>query len=98
MPDRDGYIAGVPCWIDTTQPDPDAAAEFYGALFGWELEDTMPEDAPGKYFMARIRGRDVAAISSQMGEDAQPRLEHVHPGRQRGRRPPRRSRRRAAAC
>ena len=72
MPDRDGYIAGVPCWIDTTQPDPDAAAEFYGALFGWETEDTMPADAPGKYYMARIRGRDAAAISSQMGEDAQP--------------------------
>ena len=72
MPDRDGYIAGVPCWIDTTQPDPDAAAEFYGALFGWQLEDTMPEDAPGKYYMARIRGRDAAAVSSQMGEGAQP--------------------------
>ena len=72
MADRDGYIAGVPCWIDTTQPDPDAAAEFYGALFGWQLEDTMPDDAPGKYYMARIRGRDAAAVSSQMGEDAQP--------------------------
>ena len=67
MPDRDGYIAGVPCWVDTTQPDPDAAAEFYGALFGWETEDTMPEDAPGKYFMARIRGRDAAAVSCADG-------------------------------
>jgi uncharacterized protein len=67
MPDRDGYIPGVPCWIDTTQPDADAAAEFYGGLFGWELEDTMPADAPGKYFMARIRGRDAAAVSSQPG-------------------------------
>jgi predicted enzyme related to lactoylglutathione lyase len=66
MPDRDGYIAGVPCWVDTNQPDPDAAAEFYGALFGWETENAMPPDSPGKYFMARIRGRDVAAISSQM--------------------------------
>ena len=72
MPDRDGYIPGVPCWIDTSQPDPDAAAEFYGALFGWELEDTMPADAPGKYFMARIRGRDAAAVGSQMGEGPQP--------------------------
>jgi uncharacterized protein len=66
MPDRDGYIAGVPCWVDTNQPDPDAAAEFYGTLFGWESENSMPPDSPGKYFMARIRGRDVAAISSQM--------------------------------
>src|SRR3954464_5898649 len=66
MPDRDGYIAGVPCWVDTSQPDPDAAAEFYGALFGWETENAMPKDAPGPYYMARLRGRDVAAISGQM--------------------------------
>ena len=64
MPDRDGYIAGVPCWVDTNQPDADAAAEFYGALFGWETENAMPPDSPGKYFMARIRGKDVAAVGS----------------------------------
>lgn len=72
MPERDGYIPGVPCWVDTNQPDPDAAAEFYGGLFGWELENVMPPDSPGKYFMARIRGRDVAAISS-VPEGAPPR-------------------------
>src|SRR5215208_7775147 len=64
MPDRDGYIAGVPCWIDTSQPDPAAAAEFYGNLFGWELEDVMPPEAGGHYFMARIRGLDVGAVGS----------------------------------
>jgi uncharacterized protein len=64
MPDRDGYIPGVPCWVDTSQPDPDAAAEFYGGLFGWDIEDTMPAGSPGKYLMARIRGRDAAAIGS----------------------------------
>ncbi len=42
MPERDGHIAGVPCWVDTAQPDPDAAAAFYRGLFGWELEDAMP--------------------------------------------------------
>jgi hypothetical protein len=36
--------------------------EFYGGLFGWEFENVMPPEAPGKYFMARIRGGDVAAI------------------------------------
>ena len=36
---RDGYMPGVPCWIDTSQPDPAAAAEFYGALFGWEVAE-----------------------------------------------------------
>ncbi len=65
MPERDGYIAGVPCWVDTSQPDPDAAAEFYGGLFGWELEDSMPAGAPGTYLIARLRGGEVAAISSQ---------------------------------
>ena len=65
MPERDGYIAGVPCWIDTTQPDPDAAASFYAGLFGWEFENAMPAGEPAKYLIARIRGGDVAAISSQ---------------------------------
>jgi hypothetical protein len=64
--ERDGYPEGVPCWVDTEQPDPAAAAEFYGALFGWELEDRMPADAPGDYFVGTIRGKDVAAIGSQM--------------------------------
>ena len=64
MPERDGYIPGVPCWIDTSQPDPEAAVAFYSGLFGWECEDVMPPDAPGKYFIGRIRGGDVAAISS----------------------------------
>jgi uncharacterized protein len=64
VPDRDGYIPGVPCWVDTSQPDPDAAAEFYGGLFGWELEDVMPAEAGAKYYMARIRGRDAAAVGS----------------------------------
>ena len=62
--ERDGYIEGVPCWVDATEPDPEAAAEFYGGLFGWALEDEMPSDAPGHYFMARLRGLNVAAISS----------------------------------
>jgi predicted enzyme related to lactoylglutathione lyase len=68
MSDRDRYIPGVPCWVDTTQPDPEAAAEFYGGLFGWELDDTMPPEAPGKYFVARLGGEEVAAVSSPMGE------------------------------
>jgi uncharacterized protein len=65
MSAQDRYIPGVPCWIDTTQPDPAAAAAFYGDLFGWELEDVMPPDAPGRYFIGRLRGGDVAAVASQ---------------------------------
>ena len=65
MLERDGYIPGVPCWIDTSQPDPEEAALFYVGLFGWELEDVMPPDSPGKYLIARLRGGDVAAVASQ---------------------------------
>jgi len=65
MLERDGYLPGVPCWIDTSQPDPKAAVDFYGGLFGWDLQDAMPPDAPGNYFIARLRGGDVAAIGSQ---------------------------------
>lgn len=64
MAERDGYIPGVPCWADTTQPDPIAAVPFYRDLFGWELEDGMPEGSGSHYFIGRIRGGDVAAISS----------------------------------
>jgi predicted enzyme related to lactoylglutathione lyase len=72
MAELDRYIPGVPCWIDTTQPDPNAAAEFYAGLFGWELEETMPADAPGNYLQARLNGGLVAAVSSQMGDEPAP--------------------------
>jgi predicted enzyme related to lactoylglutathione lyase len=62
----DRYIQGVPCWVDTAHPDPGAAAAFYGELFGWQVEDVMPPDAPGSYYTARLNGGDVAAIGSQM--------------------------------
>jgi len=65
MIERDGYTPGVPCWVDTTQPDPDAAVDFYRELFGWELEDSAPPGAPGSYYIARLRGGDVAAVASQ---------------------------------
>jgi predicted enzyme related to lactoylglutathione lyase len=64
MPERDGYIPGVPCWVDTSEPDPDAVLPFYRGLFGWEFEDVMPEGSEGKYFIGRIRGGDAAAVGS----------------------------------
>lgn len=64
MSTRADYPAGVPCWVDTGQPDPASAAAFYSELFGWDTEDAMPPGAGGHYFMARIGGRDVAAIST----------------------------------
>jgi predicted enzyme related to lactoylglutathione lyase len=59
---RVGFPSGVPCWIDTGQPDPEGAAAFYGALFGWTFEDRMPPESGRHYFVAQLDGRDVAAI------------------------------------
>jgi predicted enzyme related to lactoylglutathione lyase len=71
VPERDGYIPGVPCWVDTSQPDPEAGVAFYGGLFGWEFEDLMAPGSAGRYVVARIRGGDVAAVGS-IAEGAPP--------------------------
>lgn len=65
MSTRSDYPAGVPCWVDTVQPDPTAAARFYSGLFGWQTAEVMPSDASGHYLMARIGDRTVAAVSSE---------------------------------
>jgi uncharacterized protein len=65
MTDRTAYQHGVPCWVDTWQPDADAAVAFYKELFGWEAEDTMPSAVEGKHYMCRLDGHDVAAVASR---------------------------------
>jgi predicted enzyme related to lactoylglutathione lyase len=80
MSERDQYPAGVPCWVETLQPDVHAAMDFYGPLFGWEFAGPglMPGDPPGQYFVARLRGRDVAGIgSSPEGSQATQWVTHV---------------------
>lgn len=68
-PDRT-YPHGVPCWIDTEQPDPAAARAFYGELFGWTFEEAMPPGAPGSYLIARLDGHDAAALAPAAGSTA----------------------------
>jgi predicted enzyme related to lactoylglutathione lyase len=74
MTERDRYPAGVPCWVETLQPDVQAALAFYGPLFQWEFAGpgAMPGDPPGQYFVARVRGRDVAGIGSSPGPTSPP--------------------------
>ncbi|WP_030421923.1 VOC family protein [Streptomyces sp. SCSIO 75703] len=39
------FVTGAPDWIEVGVPDPDGAASFYGALFGWRLRPgTGPAD------------------------------------------------------
>lgn len=72
MSERDTYPAGVPCWVDIAHPDPEAAKRFYGELFGWEFTDPGEMPGGGRYFVARLRGRDVAGVSSQPADGAPP--------------------------
>jgi predicted enzyme related to lactoylglutathione lyase len=65
------YPHGVPSWVDTEQPDVEAAIAFYGGLFGWTFEDVMPAEAPSRYVIAKLGGRDVAAIGGPL-EDVAP--------------------------
>lgn len=62
MIERDQYPAGVPCWIDLTQDDPQATMAFYRDLFGWEFEVRTPADAPGTYAFGRLEGDIVAGL------------------------------------
>jgi predicted enzyme related to lactoylglutathione lyase len=70
MSERDGYEPGVPCWIASVHADPEQAVDFYTRLFGWEAANTMPPNAPGRYYVCTLRGRDVAAIGTRRGGEA----------------------------
>jgi uncharacterized protein len=64
MTEPDGYQHGVPCWVDTWQPDIDRAVAYYTALFSWEAEETSPPGAERRHFMMSMRGRRVTGIGS----------------------------------
>ena len=98
----------MPSWVDVTQTDLAAASEFYSGLFGWELTDAMPSDAPGAYLVATLDGHDAAAVApaDDAGEtrwrtyvacdDADATASAVGRGRRRGARRRRRTPARAA--
>jgi predicted enzyme related to lactoylglutathione lyase len=72
MSERDGYQHGVPCWVDVWRDDPEATASFYAGLFGWETEGPPASEPGPRYFMCRLRGRDVAGIGAPAPEGVGP--------------------------
>lgn len=67
MPQHDGPRAeGLPCWVDLSAPDVDAAAAFYRSILGWEFAETGPEY--GGYRMASRGGRFAAGVGPQEGD------------------------------
>ncbi len=61
------YPHGVTSWIEVEQPDVDSGVAFYGGLFGWDFEDVLPKEAPGRYVVATLDGLDVASLSGPAG-------------------------------
>jgi uncharacterized protein len=64
------YVPGVPIWVDLGTPDTDAAAAFYGALFGWKFQSAGPD--AGGYGMLTLDGKTVAAAGPLMAEGQAP--------------------------
>jgi len=57
----ESFTRSTPCWIDLASSDPDGAAAFYAALFGWTVEKGGPET--GFYQMCYLDGDAVAGLS-----------------------------------
>jgi uncharacterized protein len=57
MGERRGYTPGTFCFADLGTDDLDAAATFYGGLFGWNAEPSQ-----GAYTMFTLEGRPVAGM------------------------------------
>lgn len=63
MAKRNTSSVGAPCWVDTWQPDPQGAKEFYGGLFGWTFDEALPMPGfEGGYWLARLDGRSVGGV------------------------------------
>jgi uncharacterized protein len=68
MSERTSYAPGTPCWIDLATPDQDAAAEFYGGLFGWSVEEDENAEQTGGYRVATLKDQAVGGIMKLMQE------------------------------
>ncbi|MET8569315.1 VOC family protein [Streptomyces sp. NPDC004783] len=64
------FVTGAPNWIDVGAPDTDAAASFYGGLFGWELRSAGPD--AGGYGFFQLDGRTVAGAMPVTPEQGPP--------------------------
>ncbi|NUP43639.1 MAG: VOC family protein [Streptomyces sp.] len=64
------FRTGSPNWIDLGSPDTDAAAAFYGAVFGWQFASAGPE--AGGYGFFQKDGKTVGALGPLSEEGARP--------------------------
>jgi uncharacterized protein len=64
------YPPGTPIWVDLGTSDIDAAAAFYGPLFGWEFQSYGPD--AGGYGGLTLKGKTAAAVGPLPAEGAKP--------------------------
>jgi predicted enzyme related to lactoylglutathione lyase len=72
MSERTSYVPGIPCWVDLGTPDIDAAASFYGGLFGWSVPEAENSEQTGGYRQAMLRDKPVAGVMPLMQEGQPP--------------------------
>ncbi|MFI5225044.1 MAG: VOC family protein [Candidatus Limnocylindrales bacterium] len=58
-------LANKPAWVDLASSDAAASRDFYGRLFGWDVQ-VNPDPQYGGYALAKVDGSDVAGIGPQM--------------------------------
>src|SRR5262245_43193237 len=61
------FKPGTPSWVDLGTTDVAGAGSFYGALFGWTVEDLGP--GSGGYGLLRKDGKQVAGIGPATDPD-----------------------------
>jgi uncharacterized protein len=64
------FVDGAPNWTDLATGDVAAAADFYGALFGWQFQSAGPD--AGGYGFFTLHGATVAAVGPVPQEGARP--------------------------
>ncbi|MEV8377731.1 VOC family protein [Kribbella sp. NPDC056861] len=62
------WPTGTPTWVDLAADDAEAAAAFYGDLFGWHCEPQSGRE----YWVCKLDGEDVGGIGPK-----QPGTEHL---------------------
>jgi predicted enzyme related to lactoylglutathione lyase len=72
MPEITTYRPGTPSWVDLGTPDIDAAAGFYGTLFGWDAPESENAAQTGGYRQAMKGGKPVAGMMPLMQEGQPP--------------------------
>jgi predicted enzyme related to lactoylglutathione lyase len=76
MGERTSHAPGSFSWTDLGAADAEAAKCFYGGLFGWSFED-MPIPGGGFYSIARLDGKEAAAIYGMRAEQPPAWLSYI---------------------